>query len=709
MQVAPLGRRSSRCHHSTVSARSVKLLAWGSIGISVLLCVAAATFLVLGWETPTLPTEFGFKGYGITFSLVIGGVGAVIAARRPENPIGWIFCGLGIVAGVLALATEYGRWALVQEDGGPPFGLYAAWIEEWLWVPLISGLGFVAAIFPDGRFLSAAWRRVMWVAVGLVGVPTVLNALIPRLTVFEGFDNPLGVGGEDMVTVAQLSIVLLIPVMVVGAASAIRRSRRSRGEERLQLKWLALAISFVALMLVTYGVVILVQGTASPSGLDVLEFLTILSFLGVPVSIAFGVLKYRLYDIDLVINKAVVYGALAVFITIVYVAIVVGVGAAIGSQGNAVLSALAAAIVALAFQPARRRAQHLANRVVYGKRATPYEVLSELSSRFAGTYSLEDALPRLARVTGEAVGAERIRIWLRGEGELRPAASWPAVDLGDPVRLEADMQVFSGGETGFPVRHQGELLGAISVLMPSNEPLTAPQEKLITDVASQAGLVLRNVALVEDVRASRRRIVAAQDDRAKALERNIHDGAQQQLVALSVKLRLAEQLAETDSAKVGTLLKQLQAETTDALENLRDLARGVYPPLLADKGLGAALEAQARKSPVPVVVEPNGVGRLPREVESTVYFSVLEALTNTAKYADASRASVTLSREDEHLTFTVTDDGAGLDVDAGRTGSGLQGMTDRVAAIGGVLEVRSDADSGTTVTGHVPISGVEPR
>jgi signal transduction histidine kinase len=218
--------------------------------------------------------------------------------------------------------------------------------------------------------------------------------------------------------------------------------------------------------------------------------------------------------------------------------------------------------------------------------------------------------------------------------------------------------------------------------------------------------VLRNVRLIDDLKESRRRIVATQDERAKRLERNIHDGAQQQLVALAVKLRLAEQLADRDPARAKAMLGDLQTDANDALENLRDLARGVYPPLLADQGLTTALEAQARKAPMPVRIDADGAGRYPAEVEATVYFCALEALQNVAKYADASEATVSLAPRDGTLTFTVADDGRGFELATVAAGSGLQGMRDRVEAIGGSLAIESGAGRGTTVTGRVPITAV---
>jgi signal transduction histidine kinase len=239
--------------------------------------------------------------------------------------------------------------------------------------------------------------------------------------------------------------------------------------------------------------------------------------------------------------------------------------------------------------------------------------------------------------------------------------------------------------------------------MPANDPMNPSKEKLASDLAAQAGLILRNARLLEELRASRRRIVEAQDERAKKLERDIHDGAQQQLVALSVKLRLAGSMVERDPDKLRELLAQLQTESSDALEDLRDLARGIYPPLLADQGLRTALESQARKSPVPVEVQGDGVARYPQEVESAVYFCTLEALNNVAKYAEATRVGVRLSQEDGHLSFEVTDDGRGFEPAEQSFGTGIQGMVDRMDAIGGLLKVTSVPGQGTRIEGRVPV------
>jgi signal transduction histidine kinase len=247
------------------------------------------------------------------------------------------------------------------------------------------------------------------------------------------------------------------------------------------------------------------------------------------------------------------------------------------------------------------------------------------------------------------------------------------------------------------------------VAVAADDPMNPTKERLARDMASQAGLVLRNVRLIEELRESRRRIVTAQDERARALERNIHDGAQQQLVALSVQLRLAEGIVDRDPAKARALLGELHARTAETLEDLRDLARGIYPPLLADKGLPPALEAQARKASLPVQVDPDGVGRYEPDVESAVYFCCLEALNNVAKYADASSVTIRLTHDDRELRFEVADDGRGFDPASTGYGTGLQGMADRLDAIGGRLRVEAAPGRGTVVTGRIALESVETR
>ena len=245
-----------------------------------------------------------------------------------------------------------------------------------------------------------------------------------------------------------------------------------------------------------------------------------------------------------------------------------------------------------------------------------------------------------------------------------------------------------------------------------HDPALRYNPGLVDSVCAAAGLMLDNERLQAELRArlvelqaSRARLVTAADQARRRIERDLHDGAQQQLVALRISLGLARQLITSSPAEAADLIAQTEQQAAGALEELRELAHGIYPPLLADLGLPAALEAQARKAALPVTIEASGAGRFPQEIEAAVYFSVLEALQNVAKYAQASAAQVTLGRDGPHLLFTVTDDGKGFDQATTPMGTGVQGMSDRLSALGGTLDITSAPGQGTRVTGRVPAAG----
>ena len=376
-----------------------------------------------------------------------------------------------------------------------------------------------------------------------------------------------------------------------------------------------------------------------------------------------------------------------------------------GRRGSLLLAAVAAAVIAVAFQPLRQRAQHLANRVVYGRRATPYEVLAEFSRRMADSYATEEVPRRMAQILAQGTGAQAAEVWLAVGADLHRAAAWPEESPAAAAVPAADgLPLIPGTDRTVRVLDQGEVLGALTVRMPPSSPLSVAQDKLVRDLAGQAGLVLRNARLIEELRASRQRLVAAQDQERRRIERNIHDGAQQQLVALAVKLRLTDCLIDDDPGEAHAALRELQAQAGEASRDLRELAHGIYPPLLADRGLPDALEAQARRSTVPVATESRAIGRYPQEVEAAVYFCCLEALQNVAKYSKANSACLRLSTVNSHLCFEVADDGRGFHPAVTVYGTGLQGMADRLEALGGSIEIRSRPGQGTTIAGSIPVA-----
>jgi signal transduction histidine kinase len=690
-------------------------LAWplGTLGLLVAAATATLSFL----NRPALHSVDQANPNGIILPIGFSLIGALLVSRRPRNGIGWIFLGIGLV---VAIDGVTGAYMFRSQQVHPlPAVAWVAWLHAWgIWLVYPSGLAtFLFLLFPDGRFQSRRWRRLGWVAATCALAGIVVNMVSPTISVtgYRSIRNPLAV--KALASVANDNSIIWFPVwlgglglLIAAMVGTVLRTRRSTGELRQQLRWLGYAAGLTALLLAVDIVASMAIPTL-PQGWG--DLVIVLGFgVAVPVSCGIAILKHGLYQLDVVISKTVVYGVLAAFFTAVYVAVVVGIGTAIGSTRNPLLTVSAAALIALAFNPVRERARHFANRVVYGKRATPYEVVSEFAERMSGTYSLDDVLPRMARILGEGTGASRARVWLRVGDELRPSASWgePA-ESDEPLPMsDGELPAISGTSRAVAVRHHGDLFGALTVTKPPTEPLTPAEAKLIDDLASQAGLVLRNVRLteelrasLEDLRASRQRIVAAQDAAARRLERDIHDGAQQQLVALAVKLRLVKGLNLKDPSAADRLIDDLQVEARDALENLRDLARGIYPPLLADQGLVAALQSQARKSSVPVSVVGDGIGRFDQDAEAAVYFCTLEALQNVAKYARATEATVHLHREDGRLTFEILDDGIGFDPSKNAYGTGMQGMADRLAALGGELRVTSAPGSGTSIEGRMPI------
>ena len=670
-------------------------------------------------------------GWGELFTgIVVGGVwlgtGALILSRQPRNSAGWIFTAIGgfFVIEIFAL-TLLIKGVKVDPGSVPLLDVWAVIVEHALLAFAFISLLFL--LYPDGRPPTRGWRwaqRVLFLGIGIAAVsyaldPGPLNNLVDSGIVYL---NPIGIPALKGIAGALTALGTLLALGAsLSTVVAVRgRFKRSSGEERQQMRWLVF-VATVAGAVFLFGFVggFLLEALAADGeefrilGVDPFDVIfTVFALtlvVGIPAAYLIAIFKHGLWDLDVVIKKALV--------ALVLTLLIAGVGlGAIGVLGRSALwegdrtGALIGILAGLAIWPLAGFSRRIANRVVFGRRAPPYQVLTEFSGRVGETYATEDVLPRMAQILGEGTGAEHARVWLHVGGTLRPEAAWPAnAAAREPVPLSGDELPTIEGESGFEVSDRGELLGALSVDMPASDPMNPSKERLVRDLASQAGLVLRNVRLIEELRASRQRLVAAQDEERRKLERDLHDGAQQQLVALAVQLKLARMMVERDPAKAGDMLDALQTSASDTLEDLRDLARGIYPPLLADKGLAVAIEAQARRAAVPTTVRADDVGRYPREVEAAVYFSCLEALNNVAKYAEASSATVSLSQANETLTFSVADDGVGFDTSNVVRGTGLQGIADRLDAIGGDVRVLSVPGEGTTVTGAVPAEAASAR
>ena len=697
-----------------MSQRRASQLAWG-MGVLCAACVVASlVLLVLDWKA--IDSPYTSQAPWIANAIIVGALGVLIVTRRARNPIGWLLLAIGIGNATNVLAYFIAIHGLLAGASAN------SWVEWPTWFYSQTGgigaflLVFLVFFFPNGKLPTPRWRWVAWASFAASLVLAAGSMISPATTQLSprlpNIPNPIVVPALGGLTNGAIFTIAPLVLIVVALTAIVVRLRKSRDIERSQLRWFTY-VAVASLIAVVAGYAVGSVNASLGNNLSGGGFALGLG-LAIPATIGLAVMRYGLYDLDVFISRALVYGSLAVFITAVYVGIAVGIGTLVGSGGkpNLALSVLATAIVAIGFQPVRERVQKVANRVVYGKRATPYEVLSQFSGRVADTYAADEVLPRMARVLQEGTGAESATVWLRGTAELRAAATFPDTMATHEVVAMTDGSLPSLGDAtrAVEVRHQGELLGALSVTKRRGEALTPIEQKLVDDLAHQAGLVLKNVGLsadllarLEELRASRQRLVQAQDLERRRLERNLHDGAQQHLVALKVKLGLAEMLLGRDPVKAAATLQQLKGDADEALETLRDLARGIYPPLLADKGLVVALQSQARKATVPVTVEADRVERYPQDIEATVYFCVLEALQNVQKYASASAVVVRLRDGAGALHFEVADDGRGFDTATVRKGAGLTNMSDRVDALAGSVEVTSRAGGGTRIQGSVPV------
>jgi signal transduction histidine kinase len=690
-----------------MNPRTTGRLAWGICAVALAGVAAVLPLKVANGDTVSLNDVTQLLAFG---SIAV--VGAFVAANRPRNPLGWLYLGLAITMILIGgITLDYARYGLVTNPGSLPGARVAEWLSNWMWVPPFGVLlTFAFLLFPDGHLPSPRWRPVTWLAVvGIVAMAVSFALQTADYTdvLNRHVQNPYTTRGlAAFFDVAkQFAAVVFLAAALLSVASLFVRYHRGSRDERQQLKWLM----FAALLLVIFVSLPIEHGsdTWTDSVMGIL-----LAF--VPIACGVAILKYRLYDIDVVINRAVVFGALAAFITAVYVGIVVGVGTVLGQGGraNPGLQIAATAVVALAFQPVRVRVQRVANRLVYGRRATPYEVMSDFSHRMAGTLVVDEALPQMAEAAARGVGAiaGRVRLFLPGGGER--VVTWP------------DDAPASVPTRAIEVRHQGEPIGEVAVTKAPGDALLPAEEALLQDLAAQAGLALHNVRLTDELearleelaiqadqlKASRQRLVTARDAQRRGLERDIREGPRHMLTAIATGVDRARDLAVSSPADADAELERLGEQANATLEGLRDLARGIFPPLLADKGIVAALDAHVRKTGVRAALEI-GPGftdlRFDDRTEACVYFCCLQALQNVVRHAGNAESVVRLSTAGDSISFQVADRGAGFDPVSTERGMGLQIMQDRVDALGGSFEIASTAGAGTTVSGRIPARALE--
>ena len=709
------------------------IVLWGT-------ALAAATLVltILDREYPPLYT---LAGLGVSSSLVVrtvvqtlglitaSSIAGIIVWRRPRAIFSLVVALTVAFLALSAFAAEYAVHGLAVAPGSLPLADAAAWTVAVL--PNLVGLGAILIIllFPDGRLKSPRWRPAVGLAVVLFAIQVLVNLDDPY---------PLRVGPQQWVPAtlppavwsagaslawASGALSWAQPAFnILVAAYVILRLAAASGEARLQMTWFVYAATIFSLT----GLLGLADNLPPLDWLPAPVRLALQAFAGsetahaigswsglasqlagqvlLPIAVGVAIVRYRLYEIDVVINRTILYAGLAAFVTAGYGIVVAGLGSLLGQRAGLgpLLTILAIAVVAALLEPVRGRLQALANVAVYGRRARPYEVLSDFARSVGRAERAEVLLPRMAELLRDGTGASKADVWVRSGERIQLAASSPPSPAGArPTASGPEELAGRLGSEGIvaPVFDEAELLGALTVTKPRGQPLSSIERRLVEDVASQAGLVLSRFRLVQDLRESRARIVAAQDLERRRIERNLHDGAQQRFANALLALGLAhEQGVRRPNGR--DLVAEASEEVRAGLADLRELARGVHPALLTESSLGAAVSSLANRSPIFTSVNVTTGRRFPEAVETTAYYVVAEALANAAKHSRAENVEVGIEEEDGRLRVSVADDGVG-GADPLR-GSGLVGLRDRVAAVGGSLSVSSPKGKGTTISVELP-------
>jgi signal transduction histidine kinase len=663
------------------SVRPAVALLWG---LTVALAAAAAVFFVLGPGRPLPDDLFGGVSGAVwlLLALAYATVGALIVSRLPGHLVGRLFTVLGLLLALSGLSYAYASWGLYAQGAEVP-GLTIAAIGWGQAIVPLMGLSLL--LFPDGRLPSRRWRPVAALA-GVAIAGFVVSAVLrpgPFDAPLDPVSNPFGVPGTRAV-MSELNGSCWLPTLLVlglGVRALALRLRGARGDERQQLKWV-LTVCTVA----GAATVVLMGSWMIYPGDDQWRMAAWGAvFIAFPLATGVAILRHRLYDIDVVINRALVYGALTLLLGAIYAAVALLLGVALGS-GSAPATGAATFAVALAFGPLRARLQDEVDRRFNRARYDAlHRVAVFLEQVRAGTAAPDGVEPLLRDVLGDA--RLELRFLLPEGGGYVNVRGGPAVDTPGDTRERA------------PIERTGTRLGIVL-----HDPGAQERPELLPRVVEAAGLAIEIARLraqlrrqLDEVAASRARIVAAGDAERRRIERNLHDGAQQRLVSIGLALRHAQHELGPEAAAVQTLEGAL-AEISDAIGELRELAGGLRPAQL-DAGLAPALQELASRTGMPVAVDAT-VERFPDGVETAAYFIACEALTNATKHAHASRVSLSAQRRNGSLIICVADDGVGGA--APRDGTGLSGLRDRVGAHGGTLRIESARGAGTRLIAELP-------
>lgn len=673
-----------------------------TVAAATITAVTLTALVSLSVRGRSLEVQYGlFVFHNAPTAVLLSWLGRLVIVQRPGNRIGPVLlvtAGLGAAhCAVAAMAdiaiASWGYEPAITMDHPlipaemPLSASIPFWIMNWLWLPqVVLLLTVLPAIFPDGSLPGPRWRVALWLA-GLGGTVFLIGLVL------DAWPTSSWGTGE---TPASIAAILGVGLVVTGAATVLSVAalivgwRHTEPVQRMPFRIVGSTVAVLAVLwIATYPW----QGLWVPVTLVGVQVLLL--------AYALAAARFRVHDLEPILARSRVATGLSFVATAGFVAVVLATGVASARVSDyAALPWIAVGVVAVAGEPVRRWTRRGIDRLVYRLAADRTEVVSQIAAH-AGEDDDRDLLAHVVEALHRSTGAKRVEAELAADDELGSVAS-----VGPAAAYKTCLAK--------PIVNHGERLGELRLLTDIAGDLAPGAAEVLADVARVTGTALHNnrlssalAAQLDDLRASRRRLVEAHDTARRSVERDLHDGAQAQLVALRLRLAVLQTQVDDPGTDTPALRKELEgiaAEIDATVETLRTLARGLQPPILDQGGVAAALRASSRGLPVPVTVAAESVGRYGAAVETALYFACLEAVQNAMRYSGADTVAVALAEDGDAVTFTVTDDGIGFDTEAARAnGSGLTNISDRLGALGGTLTLQSSPGSGTRVHGRVPI------
>jgi two-component system, NarL family, sensor kinase len=694
-------------------SRNLRTLVWlaAAVGITGALTAIGAgiRFAVISGDASSVLSHLALTPF---ITIVYTVIGALVSARHPRNPIGWIFLAVGIFYALTALSGV--AQSYVSASPGLRGSLTASlsqWLNNWLWIPAVFlPTIFVFLLFPDGRMISRRWRIVFYASAAGLASLMVGAALHPGPVESLGTgENPFGLAGAAgaMELLVNIGYALLVPGMVASLVSFGLRFRRSEGAERVQMKWLIYALVFMVFGLVVGTILWYAfpgNALAGEAGIAIFS----LTILGIAVAAGIAILRYRLYDIDLVINRTLVYGVLTLGVVFIYVLLVGGLGSLFQAQGSPLIALLATGLVAVLFQPSRERLQLGVDRLFYGQRDDPLEALSQLGYRLEAAIAPEMVLPTLVETIAQTLKLPYTAIQLfTAEGSIT------AAQVGIETEEQMELQLVYRGET------VGLLLAG---QRGAGEPFSPTDRRILENLARQAGPAVHAVQLTTELQNARMQLVTAREEERRRLRRDLHDGLGASLAALNLEAGVLRRTIRSNPEKAETMADEIKADLRSTIEDIRRLVYELRPPTLDQLGLVAAVRAQAAQCTRSVVKDdadggppmlqieveaPEKLPPLPAAVEVAAFRIIQESLTNVVRHANARRCIVRIELS-QALTVEVEDDGVGLHYSRHKNGGvGLLSMGERALELGGTFAVTPGKVGGSRVRAVLPVIEVQ--